>query len=78
MAQAINDDLDHEGVVVEKKIIPAQSRTSPLALIILAAFAATCAVVFFGGYIRMPADNAPSVTTPTSTAPATPQNSTSP
>lgn len=77
MAQAINDDLDHDGVVVEKKIIPPQSRTSPLALIILAAFAATCAVVFFGGYIRMP-ENAPAVTTPANTAPATPQNSTSP
>ncbi|MTD93319.1 hypothetical protein GIW81_03095 [Hyphomicrobium sp. xq] len=68
MAQVINDDLDHDGVVVERKVIPQHTRTSPLAIIILIAFAATCAYVFFGGNIRAP-DNAPVAPTPTTTAP---------
>jgi hypothetical protein len=66
MAQVLNDDLDHEGVVIEKKVIPQHRRTSPLAVIVLIAFAITCAYVFFGGNIRAPNDAvAPSPTTTT-------------
>jgi hypothetical protein len=68
MAQVINDDLDHDGVVVERKVIPPPTRTSPLAIIVLIAFAVTCAYVFFGGNIRAP-DNAPVAPAPTTTAP---------
>ena len=68
MAQVMNDDLDHEGVVVEKRVIPQHQRTSPLAVIVLIAFALTCAYVFFGGNIRTPA-NTPPVPAPTTTAP---------
>ena len=68
MAQVINDDLDHDGVVVERKVVPQHTRTSPLAIIILIAFAATCAYVFFGGNIRAP-NNAPVPPSPTTTAP---------
>jgi hypothetical protein len=59
MARAVETDadLDDGEVVVEKKIIPARSRTSPFAIIVLIAFAITCAVVFFGGNIRTPAEN---------------------
>jgi hypothetical protein len=67
MAQVINDDLDHDGVVVERKVVPRHTRTSPLAVIVLIAFAITCAYVFFGGNIRTPA-NTPVAPTPT-TAP---------
>jgi hypothetical protein len=68
MAQVLNDDLDREGVVVENKVIPQHQRTSPLAVIVLIAFAVTCAYVFFGGNIRAP-DNAPVAAAPTTTAP---------
>jgi hypothetical protein len=68
MAQVMNDDLDHEGVVVEKRVIPQHQRTSPLAIIVLIAFALTCAYVFFGGNIRTPG-NTPPVPAPTTTAP---------
>lgn len=68
MAQVINDDLDHDGVVVERKVVPQHTRTSPLAVIILIAFAATCAYVFFGGNIRTPY-SAPAAPAPITTAP---------
>jgi hypothetical protein len=68
MAQVINDDLDHDGVVVERKVIPPSTRTSPLAVIVLIAFAVTCAYVFFGGNIRTP-DNTPVAPAPTTTSP---------
>jgi hypothetical protein len=68
MAQVFNDDLDREGVVVEKKVIPQHQRTSPLAVIVLIAFAVTCAYVFLGGNIRTPA-NTPVAPVPTTTAP---------
>jgi hypothetical protein len=68
MAQVLNDDLDHEGVVVERKVIPQHHRTSPLAVIVVIAFFITCAYVFFGGNIRTPS-NSPAVPAPTTTAP---------
>jgi hypothetical protein len=68
MAQVIDDDLDHDGVVVERKVVPPHTRTSPLAIIILIAFAATCAYVFLGGNIRAP-DYASVAPPPTTAAP---------
>jgi len=67
MAQVLNDDLVHEGVVVERKVIPQHRRTSPLAVIVVIAFVITCAYVFFGGNIRTPANN-PVAPAPTTTA----------
>ena len=67
MAQVLNDDLDHRGVVVERKVIPQHRRTSPLAVIVVIAFVITCAYVFFGGNIRTPANN-PVAPAPTTTA----------
>ncbi len=50
MARIADDDIDagSDGVVVERKIIPRRRNMSVLALVIVLAFAATCAVVFFG------------------------------
>jgi hypothetical protein len=74
MARVITEetDVDSEDVVV-RKAVP-KARTSPLAVIVLLAFFATCAVVFFGA-IRAPGDApsptaAPTATTPTTPAPA--------
>jgi hypothetical protein len=66
MAQIVNSDADQ--VVVERKIVPASARVSPLAVIVVIAFVITCAYVFFGGNIRT-ADNTPAVPAPTTTAP---------
>ncbi len=70
MAQVANEELGRDEVLVERKVVAAKPRTSPVAVIILVAFAVTCAVVFFGGYIRMPAENvAPSAAPTTTTNP---------
>jgi hypothetical protein len=66
MAQIIHDDTDE--VVVERKVVPASTRISPLAVIVVIAFVITCAYVFFGGNIRTPG-NAPPAPAPTTTAP---------
>ena len=65
MAQIINEDADE--VVVERRVVPASTRISPLAVIVVIAFVVTCAYVFFGGNIRTPS-NTPVVPAPT-TAP---------
>jgi hypothetical protein len=59
MARVIESDADVDGgeVVVERKVVPVRSRTSPLAIVVLIAFVATCAVVFY--HARGPADPAP-------------------
>jgi hypothetical protein len=75
MARVIAEetDVDSEDVVV-RKVVP-KARTSPLAVIVLIAFFATCAMLFFGGAIRSPGEvtqpaAAPTATTPTTPAPA--------
>lgn len=54
MARTLEDELEigPDEVLVEKKVVPSRRRhVSPLAVIILLAFAATCAFVFLGGHV---------------------------
>jgi hypothetical protein len=64
MAEILNEELGPDEVLVEKRVVPARHRhVSPLAVIILLAFAATCAFVFFGGNVRAPAAAPPPAAT---------------
>ncbi len=72
MAELTNDDIEvgPDEVLVERKIVPARrGYISPLGVIIVLAFLATCGYVFFGGNIGpQSAPPAPSTQTP-ATAP---------
>ena len=66
MAELTNDD---DEVLVERKIVPARrAPISPLGVILVLAFLATCGYVFFGGNIGP--QNAPPA--PSAQTPATP------
>jgi flagellar basal body-associated protein FliL len=72
MAELTNDDVEvgPNEVLVERRIVPARrGLISPLGVIIVLAFIATCGYVFFGGNIGTPqnAPQAPSAQTPATT-----------
>jgi hypothetical protein len=70
MAEIVDNDVDvgSDEVMVERKIVPRRRGTSPLAVILLVAFVATCAFVFFGDRLGLhhspPATVTPQVATP--------------
>lgn len=71
MADVIEKEVavGSDGEIVERKVVPERKGISPLGLLILVAFVATCVVVFFGDRLGL---GTPPVGKPqdTTTAPA--------
>ncbi|MEO8420499.1 MAG: hypothetical protein ABI457_04845 [Hyphomicrobium sp.] len=69
MAEVIERDIavGSDGAIVERKVVPQRKGISLLGALILVAFVATCAVVFFGDRLGL---GTPPVGTPQATTPA--------